>query len=130
MVFRAKDSTVGGNGGGGPRGVAFPVEGTIEDYHILAGRGSYGENPVLCGRATTAPFGVVPFLEAPHLGPVSACGIGGCQLVVLPSALQMWWCTWSVLAGWCRGPMGVASSWHVWCGGDLGVGWVEVLLSM
>lgn len=67
MVFQAKASTIGGNGGGGPRGAAFLVEGTIEGYHVLAARGSYGENPVLCGRAMTTPFGIVPFLEALHL---------------------------------------------------------------
>jgi hypothetical protein len=39
MVFRAKASTIGGNVGGGPRGVAFPVEGTIEGYHILVAQG-------------------------------------------------------------------------------------------
>jgi hypothetical protein len=36
MVFHAKASTVGGNGGDGPRGVSFSVEGTIDGYHVLA----------------------------------------------------------------------------------------------
>jgi hypothetical protein len=131
MVFRAKASTVGGNGGGSPRGVAFPVEGTIEGYHILVARGSYGENPVLCGCATTAPFGVMPFLEASHLGTrlglwqwwLSVGGVARCvaamvvvHLVRVGRVVQ-------------RAHGGVASGSHIWCSGDLGVGWAEVLLS-
>jgi hypothetical protein len=43
-----------------PSGVTFPVEGTIKGYHVLAARGSHGENPVLCGCATTAPLASYP----------------------------------------------------------------------
>jgi hypothetical protein len=36
MVFRAKASTVGGNGGGAFGVSSFPAEGTIEGHHVLA----------------------------------------------------------------------------------------------
>jgi hypothetical protein len=36
--------------------------------------------------------------------PVSSYGSGDGRLVVLPGALQLWWCTWSVLEGGAEGP--------------------------
>jgi hypothetical protein len=60
MVFRAKASTVGGNGGGAFGASFSPSEGTIEGHHVHAAQGSHGENPVLFGRATTAPLTSCP----------------------------------------------------------------------
>jgi hypothetical protein len=103
-----------------------------DGYHVLAARGFYGENPVLCGRATTTPFGIVTFSEALHL----------------ETRLNLWqWCWPAGGVAWCvvgvvvclvrvgrevqRAHGGVASSWHIWCtcSGNLGDGWAEVLLS-
>jgi hypothetical protein len=78
-----------------PSGVTFPVEGTIKGYHVLAARG-----PMVKTQSS------VDVRRRRHWRR-TLLGGGGDWPVVLPCALRMWWCAWSVLAGRCGGPMGV-----------------------
>jgi hypothetical protein len=52
-------------------------------------------------------------------------------LVVLPGAFAAMVVVHLVRVGRVvqRAHGGVALGWHIWCSGDLGVGWAEVLLS-
>ena len=112
-----------------PRGVAFPAEGTIEGYHVLAARGPRVK-PSPLWTCDDGAIGVMPFLEAPHLETRlglwkpwwSAGGVALCVAAVVVRLVR-------VGREVQRAHECVASSWRAWCSGDLGDGWAEVLLS-
>ena len=88
-------------------GLLFGYWGCHRGVPYPAARDPQGENPVQLWTSDDGVIGVVPFLEASFLRPVSACGsVGGVLFGGVAHAQRRWRCAGSVLAARCRGPMG------------------------
>jgi hypothetical protein len=85
-------------------------------------RGSHGENLVLLWTCDDSAIGVVPFLEASHLRPISTCDSSGGGWRCCPLAASEEVHLVRVGGEVQRTHRGVALSWLAWFSGDLGDG--------